>query len=346
MPSSKNALIRYKTIDACLRNRFRQWTIDDLVEACSDALYEYEGISGGISKRTVFLDIHNMRSEKLGFNAPIVVRDGKYYEYSDPDYSITNCPLTDTEIGMMAEAVGILRQISGFCDMEGMEDVVEKLSDRLFVVKDSLRPVIVIDSNSRLKGLKHIDSLHGCALRRESARVEYQSFDSDKPDSFIFFCYALKEYDNRWYAFGRKQGSGRILNLALDRIVSVTPDRGTRFEEDASFDVLSWFDDIIGVTKYLDREPVTIGLLVYPDEAPYVLTKPVHDSQKVVERRADGSVVVEIRVRTNYELERVILGFGEHVVVLYPQEVRDRISERIHKADSLYHDALSPSLSR
>ena len=27
MPANKNALIRYKTIDNCLRNRYRRWTL-------------------------------------------------------------------------------------------------------------------------------------------------------------------------------------------------------------------------------------------------------------------------------------------------------------------------------
>ena len=43
MAQNKNALIRYKTIDQCLRNRQRKWSLEDLIEACSDALYEYEG---------------------------------------------------------------------------------------------------------------------------------------------------------------------------------------------------------------------------------------------------------------------------------------------------------------
>ena len=51
MPANKNALIRYKTIDNCLRNRFRRWTLEDLVEACSDALYDMEGIRKGVSGR-------------------------------------------------------------------------------------------------------------------------------------------------------------------------------------------------------------------------------------------------------------------------------------------------------
>ena len=43
MPANRNALIRYKTIDNCLRNKYRRWTLEDLIDACSDALYEYEG---------------------------------------------------------------------------------------------------------------------------------------------------------------------------------------------------------------------------------------------------------------------------------------------------------------
>jgi hypothetical protein len=69
MPANKNALLRYKTIDNCLRNRQRRWTLQDLVDACSDALYDFEGIRKGISTRSVQLDIQMMRSDKLGYNA-------------------------------------------------------------------------------------------------------------------------------------------------------------------------------------------------------------------------------------------------------------------------------------
>ena len=98
MPANRNALIRYKTIDNCLRNPYRRWTLEDLVDACSDALYEYEGIDKGISKRTVQMDIQIMRSEKLGYNAPIVVYENKYYKYEDPEYSITQTPLNEQDL--------------------------------------------------------------------------------------------------------------------------------------------------------------------------------------------------------------------------------------------------------
>jgi hypothetical protein len=57
MPINKNALIRYKVLDNCFRNRQRKWTLDLLVDKVSDALYEYEGISKGASVRTIQYDI-------------------------------------------------------------------------------------------------------------------------------------------------------------------------------------------------------------------------------------------------------------------------------------------------
>ena len=114
MAVNKNALIRYKTIDKCLQNQFRQWTLNDLIEAVSDALYEYEGKDIDVSKRTVQLDIQMMRSDKLGYNAPIVVYDRKFYKYEDAEYSIINIPVTDKDIKVMNEAIQLLRQFKDF----------------------------------------------------------------------------------------------------------------------------------------------------------------------------------------------------------------------------------------
>ena len=108
MPANKNALIRYKTIDRCLRNRYRRWTLDDLVDACCNALYDMEGIRKGVCARTVQMDIQIMRSDKLGYNAPIVVYDKIYYTYADPDYSITEMPLSMDDCKLIKEAITLL----------------------------------------------------------------------------------------------------------------------------------------------------------------------------------------------------------------------------------------------
>lgn len=81
MPLNRATLIRISTIDKCLQNHYRRWTINDLIDACTDALAEFEGRSNPVSRRTFQNDLALMRSDRLGYNAPIVVRENKYYEH-------------------------------------------------------------------------------------------------------------------------------------------------------------------------------------------------------------------------------------------------------------------------
>lgn len=131
MPVNKNALIRYKTIDKCLRNRYRRWTIDDLVDACSQALYEMEGIGKGVAMRTVQGDLQIMRSDKLGYNAPIEVYDNKYYRYSDPDYSISVHPLNEEDYNLVEKAVSLIGKIDDDKKAKELRDVLVKLKGKL-----------------------------------------------------------------------------------------------------------------------------------------------------------------------------------------------------------------------
>ena len=40
MATNKHAIIRYQTLDKCFRNPGRTYYIDDLIQACNDAIYE------------------------------------------------------------------------------------------------------------------------------------------------------------------------------------------------------------------------------------------------------------------------------------------------------------------
>lgn len=136
MPANKNALIRYKTIDRCLRNRYRRWTLDDLVEACSDALYELEGVLRGVSVRTIQSDIQMMRSDKLGYNAPIEVYDGKYYRYAEADYSISESPLSIDMCELLTLAVERLDK----CNL----DEKQEIGSLLIEVKEKLQHMLAL----------------------------------------------------------------------------------------------------------------------------------------------------------------------------------------------------------
>jgi len=90
-----------------------------------------EGITKGVSIRTVQADIQIMRSDKLGYNAPIDVYDNKYYRYEDPDYSISESPLTMEDYELMTKAVAMIQQCQEGNQLEDLKDVLTKVKEKL-----------------------------------------------------------------------------------------------------------------------------------------------------------------------------------------------------------------------
>ena len=334
MPVNRNALIRYRTIDNCLQNRQRRWTLEDLIEACSETLYEYEGIDKGVSKRSVQMDIQMMRSEKLGYSAPIVVLENKYYTYADPDYSITNIPLTDRDLGKLTEVVEILRQFKGFSHFQELSGMVQRLENKIYSVKTSQEPIIDFEKNENLKGLEHIDVLYQAIIKKRAVTINYQSFKARESNTFHFHPYYLKEYRNRWFVLGITKRDTNIMNLALDRVLSIE-DCNVKFVPKQDFNLTNHLRDVIGVTVNPKGHPERVLLLADRETAPYISTKPLHHSQKVVETSTTG-VIFSLNVQLNFELEREILGFGNHVKVIAPERLKHRIKDTLVQAVDMY----------
>lgn len=336
MPINKLALIRYKTIDACLQNRFRKWTLEDLMEACSDAIYEYEGITNGVSKRTIQLDIQNMRSEKLGYNAPIVVMDKKFYYYEDKNYSITNSPLTQQDLGTLNEVLDVLKQFKGFGYFQELNGMVTRLEDKLYKQQHKGKSYIDFEKNELLKGLKHIDPLHKSIINKKTIEITYQSFKAKLPQTIIFYPYLLKEYRNRWFVLGANRKGKAIMILALDRIEHFKEINSEKYHK-AEFNVSNYFNDVIGVSKMPNQTAQTVVIKIIKEHAPYIITKPLHPSQKILKEDVDGTIF-SIEVIWNFELEREILGFGEQIKILSPKRLSGKIQSRLKQTLKKYQN--------
>lgn len=335
MPVNRNALIRYKTIDNCLQNRFRKWTLDNLIEACSDALYEYEGIDKGISVRTIRVDLQTMRSDKLGYNAPIIVVDKKYYTYEDPEYSITNMPITENDLNQLSEVVAMLSQFKGFSHFQEMNGMVQRLEDKIQMSRSNTKSIVHLERNDNLEGLDYIDPLYQAVLTKTVQTITYQSFKAKQARPIIFHPYLLKEFRNRWFVLGRKSAKQPLMTLALDRIKGIEPNLSESFIEHKDFDPETYFEHVVGVTVNEGLRPQKVILFVDARNAPYVITKPIHASQKVISETNDG-IEIEITVIPNFELERVILGYGNHMVVLKPKKMRETIQKKMERSLKKY----------
>jgi hypothetical protein len=147
MPANLNALIRYKTINGCLFGGKRRWSIRELIEACSEALGESRGRYSPISERTVRDDLRVMKSDMLGFNAPIEQEKGLYF-YSDPQYSILTLKITDAELAdrILDFLVGLRTEIQ-HPELESILKLLSSLTGRKYekppvkeVIKAEERP--------------------------------------------------------------------------------------------------------------------------------------------------------------------------------------------------------------
>ncbi len=335
MAINKNALIRYKTIDKCLQNKYREWTLNDLIEECSDALYEYENRNVNVSKRTVQLDIQMMRSDKLGYNAPIVVYDKRFYKYEDDDYSITNIPITENDMNVLSETVEMLKQFKDFSLFKDLGGIIQKLEDKVYNEKNKQSAIIHLDKNENLKGLEHLDVLYQAILKKICLKITYQSFKATEASAIIIHPYILKEFNNRWFVIGMKNEDEQILTLALDRITEIGYVLDILYVKE-NFDGDEYYKDTIGVTVLNDAHLMEVILKLDKHNAPYVLTKPFHHSQKILEKFTDGSVIIKVKVHLNYEFDRLILGFGNSIEVIKPRILRGRIKRKLREALGLY----------
>lgn len=129
-----------------------------------------------------------------------------------------------------------------------------------------------------------------------------------------------------------------LYNLALDRILEITPAPDEDYQENTYFDPTTFLDDMIGVTKGINEFPQEVRFRVNKENTSYVLTKPFHKSQYLVEKEEDGSMVFQIKVVINQELHREILGFGDGIRVLSPPLLVRFIKGKLPAAAKLYEE--------
>ena len=127
--------------------------------------------------------------------------------------------------------------------------------------------------------------------------------------------------------------SSQLTIYALDRIIDITQAHTEYYPTNIDFS--SYFEDIIGVSIPKGQPCEKVRIWVSPEQFRYIQTKPIHGSQKVIEN-TDAGAVVELDIIPNYELEQLLLSFGEKIKVLSPDTLREKMKERISLSSKNY----------
>ena len=322
---NKNAYARYRLIDQRLTNKsLKAPSLGDLVE------YVSEKLDINISVSSIQKDIYTMRYDSnLGFDAPIEFdRYARGYVYTDTDYSIDKMPVSADDLKGLEFAITILEQFKDIPAIKVFEDAITKIASSVkqnIENEQSGKEVFILDRPNSYKGIEFMPLIVEAIRERREVVLKYKPFGKDEKKHTIhpFF---IREYKARLYLIAKDihpVKAAKTLTFSFDRIVDVIKMNKT-FNE-GSINNRAYFDATIGISK-TDDKPQEIVLQFAPHQSNYLLSQPLHHSQKVLKQN-DKEFTISVEVVMNYELSERLKGYGSQVKVIKPSSLAKEIME-------------------
>ena len=339
-------MTRYKILDELLSSRYHNYSLDDLTEEVSNRLADIDPDTNGVVRRTIEKDIYY-----LEYASPFMVDIERYsvpgynkekqksyskqcLRYSNPSFSIFKKSMTDDEEYLLSEALSLLGQFDGLPNLDALEGLRLGLG-----VKKEGRKIISFTKNP-LEGSSILGELFTAISQRQVIAISYHRFNSpDDVHTINLYTYLLKEYNRRWFLLASAEQDNKLLNFGLDRIDAVETIPTKKYKE-CEQDIQECYDDIIGVTYYANHPIEHIVFWVSDTSKNHVLTKPLHESQKVYRNDREqlfrskypnltNGAFFSIDVIPNYEMYRELMGFGKELLVLEPATIQDTIVQKL-----------------
>ena len=262
--------------------------------------------------------------EKSGKSGMLVVnrvKDGvdnrfRTYYYKEKGYSIMPIltgGMSDSEYHHLVSAINKLK---GTVSDETFEEVLFAIRSR--VEADYQKGPIYVDyeDNRRLKGREYRPLFYRAMLEKQVLHIYYKTFRGEELE-YDFHPYLLKQYNERWFAFGWSEPYGPYTAIPLDRL-EMRPEVAGNYTEERPQDYMDYFHIRVGVSNNLGvTGPHHIELSVHDVDAwGRIITKPF-PTQKVVKDFEDESHpgLLSLDVVPNKELVSKILSLGDGVVV-------------------------------
>lgn len=327
MPHIKNALIRFRIIDRCIRNKYKPYPSKAMLrEACEEALY---GSSDGanICDSTIEKDMFAMKMEH---DAPIRYskRYGGYY-YTDPEFSMNDIPLTEDDIEAIKFATNTLSQFKDVGMFRQFGFALDKIVDRINISADpndaSIAEFVQFEIPTASGGSEFLNPLLQSIRKKTAVFFDYESFQTQRKKRRKVLPLLLKEYRNRWYLISYDVVKTSIITYALDRMSALnTSDESIISPLD--FNPEQFFRHAIGITAS-DGEPDEVVFKADNVAALYIASQPFHATQEML-KEGKNKTTFRMKVFVSEELIRSLLSYGGEVEVVEPEHLRQELLAR------------------
>ncbi len=334
MPKNKQALLRYQVIDACLSNRFHvssdgnmagYWPIDALADRVSTEL----GIS--VAERTIRKDISDLKNGILGIPVPVSNKRSMGYYYTEMGFHLFNMRLNQHEAFHLSEAVHHIdhlmthqyfRQLSGCLKKLNVNTIPE---EKLVM---SLQPYNNPPAYAWLK--KIVDAIES----QQVLCMKYQPYSPPAQIEVEVHPYLIKEYNQRLYMLAWDATNKEYYVFGLDRIKGLSPLNKPWHNAPAGIKK-SYFEHIVGVSLPRHLKVETVQIEIHKNRLPYVLSKPLHKSQRFVSKNGEWGIL-EFDLIVNRDLKQWILEKGKDARVVSPGHLKHEIVTEMIAAQNNY----------
>ncbi len=336
MPNTKKSITRLVVIDRCLSGKYKM-TMDEMLQKVNDELRAQQR---PIVKypSTIHRDIEYIEQQ---WKTEVIMKPkGKEftYEYKDPSFSIFKSSLTPSELIKLYEIIDQIKDFTGLPQFDWLEEVCNRIqfstldeSERKPIVKFARNPAMA-------QYRKFFNPLFEVIQDKKAIELTYQRFEAEASRTYVVHPYELMEYEARWYLVASVDHHPESLTtFCFDRIVDFKESK-VPFRKNTKFDTDEYFNPMVGLTRPDDAEPQEVLLWVDNSEYPYLKTKPIHESQKLV-REENGGKVISLHAIVNIELMMALLSYGKWIKVLAPPELRQKMKDNVKAMSSYYEDS-------
>lgn len=336
MPHIKNTLFRHRIIDKCIRNKYKPYPSKaDLRSACESELFGGEG-GAHICDSTIEKDLFAMRQE---YDAPIKYSKlHKGYYYEDPDFTINDVPLNESDLDAVRFAANTLLQFKDVEMFREFGNAIDKIVDRVTLSTNSKHPMelnefVQFETATSVGGGSFLPLLLQGIQKSVAVYFDYENFNSNTVKPRKVCPLLLKEYRNRWYLISFDLIKERITTYALERMRNLELSE-EKVVKPHHFNPKDFFRYSIGIST---NESEFSKVIFEANEvaSKYLQAQPLHHSQRNIDQTKETSTF-ELEVFISEELIRSILSFGGELKVLEPANLKSQIEERVKLMVSNY----------
>ena len=200
--------------------------------------------------------------------------------------------------------------------------------------QDNFNPLSVVEfeTKSVTAAVPNFKTILEAIQQQLPINFKHKSFyHHNKEEQYNLKPYFLKQYQNRWYVVGETEKGYRT--FGIDRIENITI--GTKKFKPKTEEAKDKFNNVIGL-NYVDHKLETIKLSFHISQKPYLVSLPLHGSQKEVNPVNENSFDIELRIHPNFEFRQQILKYGSLVKVVEPKWLMEEIRGDLKKAFESY----------